>query len=276
METRLEVIKSLIGDSIEEARQSIDSWNKYILNTQKELSEIEKIASSIDEMESCPICGGQMVNVGKIIKRRPLIRYSYGGEHLDTYLGMTNTRIIPTGYECQKCGIFQKEPNIELKHEWTPGTNNRFAISVFSSYPSIQKVAMGHFESFASYLFLIDDQWYTFGELSKDEVIERLSLANPQRPVPKIITERIPEKGFVYLIKAPTGHYKIGRTKDISARVSFFVIKLPFEIELIHHFEADDMRKAEAELHEKYKAQRANGEWFTLTDEDIAFIQSIK
>lgn len=276
METRLEVIKSLIGDSIEEAKQSIDSWNKYILSTQKELGEIEKIASSIDEIEPCPICGGQMVNVGKIIRRRLLIRYSHGGEHLDTYLGMTNTRIIPTGYECQKCGIFQKEPGIELKHEWTPDTNNRFAISVFSSYPSIQKVAMGRFESFTTYLFLIDDQWYTFGELSKDEVMERLSLANPQGLGPKIITERIPEKGFVYLIKAVTGHYKIGRTKDISTRVNFFVVKLPFEIELIHHFEADDMRKAEAELHQMYKTQRVNGEWFNLADEDVAFIKSIQ
>lgn len=272
METSLKAIKSTISGSLESAKEQIETWQEYILDTQKELSEVERIASAIDEMEPCPICSGGMVNVSNIIKRNPLIRNWYGGEYLRDIFKMSNTRLAPDGYECQSCGIFQKEINIELKHEWTPeGTTNRFTASVFSAYPSIKKIAVGYFASYSSYLFLIEDQWYTFGELSKDGVIERLYLTNPQTLIPK----RVVEKGYVYLIRASTGHYKIGRTKDISNRFNFFVVKLPFEIELIHHFEVDDMREAEAKLHEKYKAKRVNGEWFNLTDEDVTFIKSI-
>lgn len=213
-----------------------------------------------------------MINVGKIIKRRYFVRHEYGGEYLKDYLGMTNDyRIIPAGYECQRCGIFQVEPEAELKYEWIPGTTNRFAASVFAAYPSIQKIAAGHFTPTTTYLFLIENQWYTFGDLIKQEVIDRLHLTNAQTP-----KKRESEKGYIYLIRASTGHYKIGRTKDITARFSFFVVKLPFEIELIHHFETPDMRTAEAALHEQYKAKRVNGEWFNLTDEDVAQIRAIE
>lgn len=277
METSLEVIKSIINGSIESAREEIEFWNKYIPSMQEELNQIEHIAGSIDEIEPCPICGSQMVNLAKIIKRNPLIRHSYGGEYLKDYIRMTNNRVSPTGHECQGCGIFEKEPDTESKHSWTIDTSpgRSFASLVFRAYPFIQQIDMAYLTSSPSYLFLIDGRWYTFGELSKDEVAERLRLtsqqASPQGSPPK----RIAEKGYIYLIRASTGQYKIGRTKDISSRFNFFVVKLPFEIDLIHHFEADDMRKAEAELHERYKGQRVNGEWFDLDSQDVEVIKGI-
>lgn len=75
--------------------------------------------------------------------------------------------------------------------------------------------------------------------------------------------------GYVYLIRAETGQYKIGMSTRIGKRIRFFEIKLPFEIELVHSISCEDCAWTERQLHERYADKRIKGEWFALNADDV-------
>lgn len=79
--------------------------------------------------------------------------------------------------------------------------------------------------------------------------------------------------GYVYVVRSESGHYKIGRTKNPADRIKTFNVKLPFEVVYIAVLETDDMYALEKRLHRHFKAKRVNGEWFSLSIEDIEYIQ---
>lgn len=79
--------------------------------------------------------------------------------------------------------------------------------------------------------------------------------------------------GYVYLLKSPTGAYKVGRTKNPDNRLATFGVKLPFEVEYICVIETDDMYALERELHDRFEELRINGEWFALTITEIAYME---
>lgn len=81
--------------------------------------------------------------------------------------------------------------------------------------------------------------------------------------------------GYIYLVKATTDEYKIGRTIDVEKRLNAFSVQPPFEYELIHHFPVTDMVSVEADLHKKYATKRIIGEWFRLSEEDVQAICSM-
>lgn len=81
-------------------------------------------------------------------------------------------------------------------------------------------------------------------------------------------------KGFVYIIREDyTGRYKIGKTKKLDARLKLFNVDLPFEVELVHSIHTQNCDETERLLHEHFAHKRVNGEWFDLTEEDIAWIK---
>lgn len=82
-------------------------------------------------------------------------------------------------------------------------------------------------------------------------------------------------QGYVYIIESELGVYKIGRTKNVAARISQLKA-LPFKIELVHSIACEDDLKCEQELHEKFKDKRKTGEWYELTKVDIEFLKSIE
>ncbi len=53
-----------------------------------------------------------------------------------------------------------------------------------------------------------------------------------------------------------------------------FSVKLPFEVEYEHLIGCRDANQAEKWLHKIFESKRINGEWFTLTDEDVSWIKS--
>jgi hypothetical protein len=77
--------------------------------------------------------------------------------------------------------------------------------------------------------------------------------------------------GFVYLIKSPYG-YKIGKTKNMKQRSQLFSVKLPFPIEIVHFGWFADYSAAEARYHRTYAHKRLEGEWFNLSEGDIAAV----
>lgn len=84
--------------------------------------------------------------------------------------------------------------------------------------------------------------------------------------------KKVPQVGYVYFLKGDD-FCKIGRTVDLDSRITTIRPKLPFETELALVIETDDPTALEIALHDRFAAKRANGEWFALTDEDIAWIE---
>lgn len=111
--------------------------------------------------------------------------------------------------------------------------------------------------------------------MAKATAVKKLNREQEWRRFPVPPLPDTPGAGYIYLIKAPSGKFKIGRAKDINNRVATFGVMLPFEIELTHVIPATDYRQAERVLHERFAHRRGRGEWFDLTADDVTAIQLI-
>jgi predicted GIY-YIG superfamily endonuclease len=79
------------------------------------------------------------------------------------------------------------------------------------------------------------------------------------------------KNGIVYLIECTNENetlYKIGFTTNIQKRISSLQTGNPYKMIEIHNFKTK-YRKLETALHRKFHNCRENGEWFSLTKEDV-------
>ncbi len=81
--------------------------------------------------------------------------------------------------------------------------------------------------------------------------------------------------GFVYLMKADNGYYKIGRARDVSIRNKDHMRDYPLVITVLHSFFCRNYVKGEAFLLNMFSDKRLQGEWFELEAPDIKFIKDI-
>lgn len=106
---------------------------------------------------------------------------------------------------------------------------------------------------------------YNFEALITEAEDRRQQTATSERE----LYEPIP--GYVYLIRGVgTPWYKIGISIDTKVRLKQLGTQGPFKIELIHQLKVNDMIAVESHFHRLFNGKRAEGEWFTLTPDDIA------
>ena len=92
--------------------------------------------------------------------------------------------------------------------------------------------------------------------------------------LPLVKSSKIPTIGFVYLIWSQYG-YKIGKAVSVKSRTKLFEVKLPFPIRVENYAKFSDYTQAERSLHLYFQDKRMEGEWFSLTDEDVSFIKTL-
>lgn len=98
--------------------------------------------------------------------------------------------------------------------------------------------------------------------------------ARPKPRTSSIQPSNTPTGGYVYLVRSQYG-IKIGKSVNVKSRTRLFEVKLPFPISVEHYAWFDDYSYAERNLHKKYHAQRLEGEWFDLSQEDVANIKKL-
>jgi hypothetical protein len=91
----------------------------------------------------------------------------------------------------------------------------------------------------------------------------------------KVTEQKLSRPGYVYVLKSVTGNFKIGRAKDPANRLRTFEVKLPFEVEYECVIQTVDMVELERSLHQRFKDQHVNGEWFSLSPADVDYIKGL-
>ena len=92
----------------------------------------------------------------------------------------------------------------------------------------------------------------------------------------KTYRARTPKPGYVYLIAADNGTYKIGVSVDPKRRVKKMGINLPYELEVVHTIPTEDMLATEKALHALFADKRVGGEWFELDESDVTLVKRIE
>jgi hypothetical protein len=122
-----------------------------------------------------------------------------------------------------------------------------------------------------------------FFEHYSDEDIKQYNTEADERREQRRFEQAIQRKGnrksaigFIYLIRAENGLYKIGKAKNVSTRMQPFSVSFPMKWDLVYSFQANDYNYAEALLHQRYANKRDVGEWFKLSIDDVEYIKSLQ
>lgn len=83
-----------------------------------------------------------------------------------------------------------------------------------------------------------------------------------------------PSLEYVYLIASDEfDSVKIGMSFDVESRVKQIQTGCPYKVKLLDKMPSLFSRHIESELHEIFKDSRQSGEWFSLTREDIEYLE---
>jgi hypothetical protein len=78
--------------------------------------------------------------------------------------------------------------------------------------------------------------------------------------------------GYVYMGLLKLGRekrYKIGKAVLVERRTDQISIQLPHDLELVHSISTDDAYGIEGYWHRRFADKNTNGEWFSLSPQDV-------
>jgi hypothetical protein len=103
-----------------------------------------------------------------------------------------------------------------------------------------------------------------------DVILLCSSVANPAARKYDVIASYSQKVGYVYLIKHGTrNECKIGKTYNPIRREGEVRIELPEKVNPIHYIKTDDPSGIESYWHSRFVNKRKEGEWFSLSAEDV-------
>ena len=102
-----------------------------------------------------------------------------------------------------------------------------------------------------------------------DSRLAELRVSEPDDVATKI---RKRKATIVYLVRAANGLVKIGKTVDIASRFNTLNTASPIDLEMIGAIHSDCASEIEGALHAQFAGKRVKGEWFALSEEDVASI----
>ena len=79
--------------------------------------------------------------------------------------------------------------------------------------------------------------------------------------------------GGVYMMRAGP-MYLIRKSRDFERRIHLIQQQYGDKVELIHTIPASDIDRAEEYWHRRFQDKRGKGEWFALSEEDVAKFKS--
>lgn len=108
-----------------------------------------------------------------------------------------------------------------------------------------------------------------------DAEIARVMADTRDKSARQTKSSRRTRPGYVYLLRSETGVCKIGRTTKLSSRVTSLTgTTVSTKVEFLGAIWDEDHITLESGLHGIYAGSRVRGEWFRLTDEQIAEFRS--
>lgn len=121
----------------------------------------------------------------------------------------------------------------------------------------------------------IEDFGFSNFHVTSTKAKRRKASSSPKRaPTTKSANSQKPIEGFVYLLQAGQ-HFKIGKSVHFEKRLGQIKLQLPWAVEVVHTIRAADALKVEAHWHRRFTALRRNGEWFLLTEAEVAEFKSV-
>lgn len=129
-------------------------------------------------------------------------------------------------------------------------------------------------------LVKLSEDFVRFGAQFTDpelaDLLDETSKEASQRLLLQDIAPAEGRSGYVYLLRQIGGvYYKIGRTRNPNDRIKTFAVKLPFPVEYDALIRTANMNELERQLHAKFQMKRADGEWFALAPDDVAYIKGL-
>jgi hypothetical protein len=85
-----------------------------------------------------------------------------------------------------------------------------------------------------------------------------------------------PDVGYIYILKAANGLYKIGKTQNLNSRIKTIRTASPVKIEVYRVFQSTEYSKIEIHLHRLFSDFREIGEWFRLTNAELETVDEIQ
>ncbi len=106
--------------------------------------------------------------------------------------------------------------------------------------------------------------------------MDRISYIDMDRLIDNVPALEKPA-GYVYILKdiEISQRCKIGHTRNPSQRLKRFDVILPFKTKLIALIKAQYALQLENWLHKRFASSRQEGEWFDLSDDDVANLRNL-